>query len=289
VKKNKVVEMTPMFFKDDIKILDSELVAPLAIPPSIPIFSRDELLILYNGHIFVAIHDSKQQHTIKVYTQTYGLQEIPTPKEQEQKYFSDNKTLIDKLKSDFIGRVISGNTGINPIDISDSLRSELTERVTKEYSLCTKAEYVAPPGKGIITWNDDSSIFNSYVPQCERMLILDKKLYTLATIPEYLDIFKGAFNPKFPNVYKECRDFAASGSPEEVSYFIDEHRDKIYYEAVPAAKNKIWHSHRSFKLFLDGVYWIPMYKEKTDGLISIYLKLLERQIKMDASSEYHGN
>jgi hypothetical protein len=284
--KNRVVEGNIMFFKDDIKILDTELAKPLAIPSELPILFRDELQILYNGHIFVAVHDDKQQNTIKVYTQTYGLQEIASPKEQEQKYFSDNKTLVDKLKSDFISRVITGNSGVPLTSVCEGLKSELTERINKEYASLLRADHTQPPGKGIIAWNDDGSIFNTYIPNCERVLLLDNKIYLLSTIPEYISIFKGSFEPNF---YKECHEFAKSGSPEEVSHLIDEHRDRINPKAIPSVKNKIWHSPRSFKLFLDSMYWIPMYKDKTDGLISLYSTLLERQIKMDASSEYHGN
>jgi len=287
MRKPKVVAGDTMFFKDDIQIIDAELAVSLAIPSEIPIFSRDELQILYNGHIFVATKDKTNDREIKIYTQTYGLKEIESPKEQEDKYFLDYKTLIDKLKSDFIDRTVNGISIINsnskdilPIQLS----SELVERITNEYGSFTQAKkYHSPPGKDVITKNNDGSIFNSYIHGYERVLLLDGKVYNLSTMPEYISIFQRSFEKEF---YKEIQKKAYSATPEEVAKLLNNNSEKVHRKALPAVCNKIWHSNRSFKLLLDGIYWIPMYKEKVDNIIPVYEKLLERQIKIDAAKEY---
>lgn len=287
MKKMKVVAGDTMFFKDDIQIIDAELAVTLNIPSGIPVFSRDEFQILYNGHVFVAAKDKDDDMAVKVYTENYGLKEIESPKEQEEKYFFDNKTLVDKLKSDFIDMTVNGISILNGASKSvlpHQISSELVERITNEYGSYTQSKkYHSPPGKGNITKNDDGSIFNSYIHGYERMLLLDGNVYNLSTMPEYISIFQKSFEKEF---YKEIQEKAYSATPEEVSHMLNKNSDKIYRKALPAMRNKIWNSNRSFKLFLDGICWIPMHKEKVDDIIGVYEKLLERQIKIDAAKEF---
>ena len=285
---NKVVQGDNMFFKDDVQIIDSEIATPLNMPPNIPIFSRDELQIFYNGHIFVATKETTKDALIKVYTLTYGLKEIESPKEQEDKYFSDNSALTDKLKADFIERSVNGiclqNNEHLRGNLGTQISAELIERVTQEYSSLTNPITSAPLSvKGLIAKLNDGSLFNSYMKNFERALLLEKKLYSLATIPEYISKFQQSFNSDhYDNILNKC----SSATPEEVYKILTDNSDKIHSKVLSLVRNKIWHSDRSFKLFLDGIYWIPEFKDKVDNSVSNYQRLLERKIKIDAAKKY---
>jgi len=289
--KTKVVQGGDMFFKDDIRIDDTNITSTLSLPDT-PIFSRDELRIMYNGHIFVATKTSTPNAQIKVYTLEFGLKEAKSPKEKEDKYFSDNSNLIDKIKSDFIKKCVRGISILDddkhPLKgaLGTQIGSELVERVVKEYdSKISPRAYTPPPGKGLITKLSDGSILNSYMNDCERVLLLDGKAYDLETIPEYISIFKNSFKPSF---YKEVKKKCASASPEEIYQFLTDNSDKIHRKALPYVRNKIWYSNRSFKLLLDETYWIPQFRGKVDDLVSKYQKLIERKIKIDAIKESLG-
>jgi hypothetical protein len=285
----KVVQGDDMFFKDDIQIIDMEIATPLSMPSPIPILSRDEMQIFYNGHVFVATKKKTKDAQVKIYTQTFGLEEVDAPKKQEDKYFSDNQTLIDKLKADFIERSVNG------VSVSDStikgilgptISSELVEKITREYSSVTPSgKHHTPPGKGLVTRNNDGSVFNTHVKGCERLLILEEKAYSLSTLAEYISKFEKSFKPSFYlQVQKKCQSM--NTTPEEIAELLTKNADTIHRKALPMVRNKIWFSKRSFKLHLDDNYWVPEFEGKTDKLRSIYEKLLERQVKIDAAKAY---
>ena len=283
----KVVQGDEMFFKDDIQIIDVEIATPLNMPNNIPIFSRDELQIFYNGHIFVASEEETPDASIKVYTETFGLKEIASPKEQEDEYFAANSALMDKLKEDFIERTVNGISILDDQNLKGTLgnqvSSELVEKITQEYASLTPSRTYTMPGKGLVTKLNDSSIFNTYMQGSERVLILDGKVYLLATMSEYLAQFERSFKPAF---YTQVTNMCNTAAPEKVSQLLTDNADKIHEKALPVARNKIWHSKRSFKLHLDGIYWIPEFKGKTDDMIAAYQRLLERKVKIDAAKEY---
>jgi len=275
----KVVEGDDMFFKDDIQIIDVEIAAPLSMPSNLPIFSRDELQIFYDGHIYVAVKERTPDALIKVYTETFGLKEIESPKEQEDEYFSGNSTLIDKLKADFIERAVNGISLLDDGSLKGTLgpqiSSELIEKITQEYASLTPS--------GTSTKFNDGSVFNSYMKDCEQMLVLDGKAYKLITIPEYISKFQKSFEKSF---YKKVQSMCCSAAPEEVYQLLTDNSHFVHRKVLPMVRNKIWHSNRSSKLLLDGTYWLPEFEGKTDNFVSKYEKLLERKIKIDTAKKY---
>ena len=282
IKMAKVIRSGGMFFEDDVKIIDAELDCPVSVPELIPIFSRDELQILYNGHVYVVSKNLSDDKKIKVYTCTFGLEEIETPKTQEDQYFSANASSIDKINSDFIQRVVNG------IDISSNVRTkaasqlgkELVDRITSVYEKITKPHSLVNVGKGLIAKVDDGSIFNMDMKGCERVLLLDKKLYELITLPEYLSVFQSSITPDF---YKELQKACEKSTPEEISKMMTNNKDKVHRKVLPMARNKIWHSDKSSELYLDGTYFLPQYKKGYNELVETYKKLLERKIKIEAA------
>ncbi len=278
----KVVPGGKIFFKDDIKILDTELTAPLNLPQP-PIVYRDELQIFYNGHIFTLTNDLTPDLEMKVYTMYFGLKE-ESPKAQEEEYFSKNAAAISKAKSSFIEKVVSGIT----VDgeqlkgtLSAQISSELIKKITEHYFGLTSVRS-APPGKGLITQISDNSIFSSLAGY-ERVLLLDQKVYNLLTIPEFISKFKKAMEENF---YKELIDKSAKLEPEKVAEMLTNNKDRIVREVFPLVRNKIWNSDRSTKILLDGVYWIPDYnKSGIDNLRKDYGALIEKVIKTAAAEE----
>ena len=279
----KVIRGGNMFFEDDIQIIDSELDAALSLPAP-PIFSRDELQIGYNGHVYVASKTPQKTGRIKVYTMTFGLKEVDSPKVQEDKYFSDNSDMINKQKQNFIERVVNGITEIDPSLIKSKAGSqisqELSDRISKVYEKINKPQKQNPAGKGLITKLDDGSVFNSEMQGCERVLILDRKIYDLLTIPEYVSIFQNSFEPTF---YKKLEKDCTTLTPQEVSEIISKNTDKIHRKVVPKVRNKIWHSNHSGEIYLDGTYWIPHFRSENYDGAELYQKLLEKKIKVEAA------
>ncbi|VVB78016.1 Uncharacterised protein [uncultured archaeon] len=279
----KVIRGGNMFFEDDIKIIDAEIDSSLNIPEP-PVFSRDCLQIIYNGHIFVASKNPVQDKRIKVYTRVFGLDEIESPKIQEDRYFSENLDKITKVKQDFIERVVNGITDLGStgakVRASNQLGQELIERINKVYEKMIKPNAQSIVGKGLVTKLDDGSIFNSEMQGSERILVLDKKVYDLLTIPEYISIFEGSFDPDF---YKKIQKLSGNASPKDISDMITANKDKVHRKALPMVRNKIYHSERSAELFLDDLYWIPRYRETTNTLEKTYQKLIEKNIKVEAA------
>jgi hypothetical protein len=279
----KVVRGGNMFFEDDIKIIDSELDISLNLP-SPPIFSLDELQVLYNGHVYLATKKKSDSGRIKVYTNVFGLKETDSPKPQEDKYFAENSDFIEKQKKDFIERVVNGISDLG----SDSGRmmadpqigQELAERINKVYSKMIKPDRQSDGGKGLITKLEDGSVFNSEMQGCERILLLDNKVYELFTIPEYISIFKNSFEGGF---YNELEKESNLLSPKEISDMIYKNKDKVHKKVLPMVRNKIWHSDKSGELYLDETYWIPQFKSDNNCLVQTYQKLLEKKIKTDAA------
>lgn len=278
----KVIRPGNMFFEDDIKIIDVELDATLNLPTSkLPIFSRDEPQIIFGGHVFVTSEKPSSDSYLKVYTLTLGLNEIESPKLQEDEYFLANKGEIDKLKAGFVERVINGVSGIDPLKTKmPQLGQELTERINKIYEGIIKPKKQVEAGGGLITRLNDGSVFNSEMSSCERVLLMDGKIYDLYSISEYIAIFQNSFETEF---YKKLQQAARTATPEEISITILDNRDKVHRKVLPKVRNNIWHSERSSKLYLDNAYWIPQYRESLTDTLSLYQKLLEKKVKIDAA------
>jgi hypothetical protein len=278
----KIVRGDDMWFKDDIQIIDSEIAEPLSLPKNIPIFSRDEMHILYNGHIFAASYSKTAHGLVALCGMEFGLEELETPKQQEAKYFAENEDAIRKLKKDFLERAVEGVS----IDyaknvLGAAISSELVEKVAQQYA-CVKPAKAPLPGKGLIQRLDEESVFGN-MNGCEKLMLLDDKVYSLQTIPEYLEESIKAFRPEFR---AEISKIKADTAPEDVVRFIDENRQHVTRKGGPAIIGRVWHSERSFKLYLDGVYWLPEHLGKKQDLVNQYRKLIERLIKIDAAKEY---
>jgi len=273
-----------MFFEGDIKIIDAELDSPITLPTPIPVFSRDELQVFYNGHIYVASKNPADERKIKVYTMVFGLEEIASPKIQEEQYFSANSTLFDKLKSEFIERVVNGINDIGSGSVraraGSQLGQELIDRINGVYANMKKPAIQNLAGKGLITKLEDGSLFNTEMQGCERVLALDRKFYDLYTIPEYVSIFQGSMTPEF---FKELQKASQSQTPEEISAMITKNKDKVHRKVLPMVRNKIWHSDKSGELYLDGTYFVPQYRAGYNEATEAYQKLLEKKLKIDAA------
>jgi hypothetical protein len=279
----KVVRGGNMFFEDDIKIIDSELDIPLNLP-SLPIFSLDELQVVYNGHLYVTTKEKSDVGKIKTYNLVLGLKETSSPKEQEEKYFSDNADFIERQKKDFIERVLNGISDIGSdsgrIRADPQIGQELVERINKVYSNMIKPAKQSGAGKSLITKLEDDSVFNREMQGCERVLLLDNKVYDLMTISEYISKFENSFDVEF---YKKIQKAVEKLSPKEISEMISANKENVHRKVLPMVRNKIWHSDRSGELYLDGSYWIPQFRSGNTDVLQTYQKLLEKKIKIDAA------
>ncbi|MBM3199857.1 hypothetical protein FJZ53_02880 [Candidatus Woesearchaeota archaeon] len=281
----KVVQGGELLFKEDI-IIDEEAVRmQLTIPSRIPIFSIDEMQVFYNSHVFTLTKNSSKDAMIKVYTTEYGLNEEKSPKLQEDEYFKANTAEVNKLKEEFIKKAVIGMPD-NCYDKSLEKQACLTlvEKINHAYDIAEHS-YKAPPSKGLVPKLSDDSIFNTYIGDFERAMLLDGKVYRLETIQEYLSMFQKAIEPKF---YKELEKKSVLMTPEEAFKELTDNRHKIHPWGFPFIRNKIWYNEKSFKIFLDGIYWIPKFASTSKNAEEKYRNAIERKIKTDAAEEGFG-
>ncbi len=188
---HRIVPGKKIIFKDDIEIDESAINQHFALP-ALPIFSAGEMQVIYNGHIFVARDSKVKDAFVKVHTMTFSLEESLTPKEVEDNYLSTNSVEINRLKEDFIKNCIKfDNTNLS--SLSGQVGKLLAEKVYKACGKVPEKNYSSPPGKGNISKLEDNSVFNSHINNCERVLLLDNKVYFLETFPEYLSRFENYF------------------------------------------------------------------------------------------------
>lgn len=270
----KVIKPGDILFEDDVKIIEKEVEKPLAIPAPLPVISRDEMQILYNGRVFVATKEHTDSGIIKVYTLLFSLQEVETPKAQEEQYFAANAKSIEKLKQDFISRTLSGTSGAR----MNQAGKELEKRIRKAYESSAVLPEQVQAGKGLLGKLTDSVL--SGITGFERVMLLDAKIYNLITIPEYLSVFEKSFEPAF---FKKLLEAAKTHTPEEISEMILKNSDKVHRKVLPQARNKIWHSDKSSKLYLDGTYFIPEIRGSLTELEAAYRTRIEEGIKIDAA------
>lgn len=297
----KIIEDDSFFFKDDVQIKESELEKKLNLPTP-PLFMRDELQVIYKGHIFLIAKDKKDNMPdamIKIYKKTYGLQApknpdgtIQTIKSIEDKYFQDNADLINKFTYDMISK---GVTGI-PINdkksdddddsvcfVTTQIASQLVEKINNKYSSIKRNLPKNNAGTGSIIENKDGSEFNNHFNGSIGLLILDRKVYHLETIQEYVKKFEKSFEPTF---FKKFYAACSNTKPEDICAILNSNADKIHKKAMPLVRNKIWFSNRSFKLYLDGTYFVPSYAGTPDDIEKEYFQLIERKAKIDGVKKY---
>jgi hypothetical protein len=260
----RVIRPGNIFFKDDIKIIEPEIGRSLNIPKPL-IFSEDELQIFYNGEVYALSETPVNEDYIKVYTRIFGLKKTDSFKKKEESYFSDNARSIEKLKEGFIEKVINGISVLDgklQTSIPSSIASELVKKINEHY---------------------DSKKGPNKTAGFEKILLLDEKIYDLLTLPEFVAKFENSFEK---NCYAKVLEKCKTESPEEISQMLLASKDKIHRKALPLVRNKIWHSNRSFKLFLGGTYFIPEYQGNRQALKDKYIESLERKIKVDSVTEY---
>lgn len=281
----KVVQGGELLFKEDIIIDEEAIRMQLSIPSKIPIFSADEMQVFYNGHVFTVTKNSSKEAMIKIYTIEYGLNEAKSPKLQEDEYFKTNTTEVSKIKEDFFKKAVIGMPdACSDKSLEKHACSTLIEKINHAYDIA-ECSYKAPPGKGIISKLCDDSIFNTYTGNFERAMLLDGKVYRLETIQEYLSMFQKAIEPKF---YKELEKKSALMTPEEVFKELTDNRDKVHPWGFPFLRNKIWYNDKSFKIFLDGIYWIPKFVSTSKNAEERYKNAIEMKIKIYATQEGLG-
>ena len=279
--KGKVVEGFNIFFKDDFSIIDSEVSSRMTLP--IPyLVDPDQLLIISDGKVFRLDYDgpsSAEEDYIKVYTELYRLVELGSVRELEQRYFENFDSQFHDLKKEFIDNCIDVPVDMRTYvpDLNKQIGKDLVKRVEEAHPKRPKKSKEA--GK---------SLFSELGH--EKLLILDKKMYELATIPQFLERFdRNAFDPQEPEFFEALIEMSRKTTPKLVSEYLEKNKPKIHKNAFYIIRDKIWCNEKSGELFLGGTYFIPEYVGHTDGMIDNYLRLIEREVKLDAAKRYEKN
>lgn len=301
---NKVVQGADIFFKDDVKIIDSEIAAPLSLPvpyPLFSLFSEEGLLLIYKGDIYATKKGAasgkpdklgetdKSDNLIKLYSDVYLLGKASAIRDEEEKYFSTNKSKIDKLKEDFIERSVNGIYIHELKDTKSSLgphiASGLEKKINDYYNTAgtPASAHAAGTTAPALAANASDSVFGTYMPDLQKILLADSRVYNLVTLPEYISKFEQSFKPSF---FADVLAMSQTATPEEVSKYLTQNADKVHRKALPLVRNKIWFNDRSVKVLLDRTYWIPQLACKADELAKKYAKCIEQKVKQDAAKEY---
>jgi len=275
----KIVNDSEMVFLDDIIFREDEIAQPFKIPEA-PIFSRDELTIFYKSQIYVAQDKTaKAGDTIKVYTQSYNLKKMASPKKQESAWFTEHDILIAQYQKDFVERCVDGITIGNNINgvLGHQISVELSERIEQSYASTDKDKI-----KIINAINKSSSVFNT-LPESKQSLILDRKHYNLITIGEYLSGFERAFEPDF---FDKMMDLSKTKSPEEIAQELNVNEDKMSPRALFFIRDTIWNGDKSFEINIEGDYLVPQHIGEVQPVIDKYSSRLREKIKHDAVKAY---
>lgn len=308
----KVVSGGEMVFLDDIIIFEEEIPLPFKLP-DVPIFSRDELTIFYKDQVYVVgdrdvigdvasndlpdtvvdnivgddsdvtdvvDNDTKANDMIKVYTQSFNLEKIGSPKNQESAWFTEHSALIAQIHRDFIERCVDGiniGSGADGV-LGHQISAELLERIEQSYVGLGKDNK-----KVVEAINKNTSVFNT-LPESKQSLILDGKVYNLMTVGEYLSGFEKAFEDEdlFTEIMRMCR----TKTPREIAQELDANQDQIRPRALFFMRDKIWNGERSFEINIDGDYLVPQYVGGAQPVIDEYSSRLREKIKHDAVKAY---
>lgn len=262
--KKKVVDGFDILFKDDFSIMESEITGNLPLPKSY-LFSNDEMLIVYNDSL-LRLSEKKTNDYLKFYKSSYGLEKISTVKEMEEAYFKDNANLIGKIKKDFIEKcvVIPAYLKSKVPNIGKQIGKEITKKIGDSY----------PPV------DRSRSMFSQINPK--DMVLLDNKTYKMLTVAKFLEKWEKSFEPQF---FKELIQKSQSAHPKEVSEMMVSNKGKIHEVAMPIIRDKIWCNDKSMELCIDGKYYVPDYRGRSDKLEAAYMKIIEGYVKMDAAHE----
>ena len=275
----KIVNDGEMVFLDDIVIFEDEISKPINIP-DVPIFSIDELMIFYKGQIFVAQNgDEKSGDRIKVYTQTYKLGNIASPKKQESDWFKQHDALVAQIQKDFITRCVDGITLGSDVGgvLGNQISAELLERIKNTYAGNDKDK-----SKVFKAIKKNTDVFNT-LPASKQSLVLDGKLYDLITVGEYLSGFKKAMEPEF---FKTMFAYCQTHNPEEIAHELEANQDKMSPRAIFFIRDKIWNGDGSFEINIGGSYFVPQHVGEVQPVIDEYESRLIEKIKQDAAKAY---
>jgi hypothetical protein len=297
----KIIDGEDLFFKDDVQIHKSQLEKKLSLPAP-TLCQRDELQIIYKGNVFVIAKNPREslpKTEIKVYTNVYGLQRAKaadggaeTIKSIEDRYFRENQDEISKAVHDMVSKSVTGipltlkkddDSGDTACLVTNQIGSQLVDKINEHYASMKSSLPRNTGGTGVISDSKDGSEFNNYFSGSIGLLVLDRKLYYLETMQEYIAKFQKAFEPSF---YKEINSKCAAATPEEVADLLEKNAGKVHPKALPTIKNKIWLSKRSFKLYMDGTYFVPHCAGSVDKLEQEYSMRLEMKAKIDGVKKY---
>ncbi len=270
----KVVEGGPVLFKEDLPIETSEIDKPLNIP-NIEI-ANDVFTIFYKDRLFI-LNRSANEEYVKILNRKYGIQEIESPKQIEDKYFKNNFKEIENVQKEWINKIMPN------VDLNNATNNygQQIKKVVKDKieELCRVA--IRPPKKDIgkfISRKGETTVFSG-LEGYERIIILDNKIYDMLTVAEYISNFEKSIEPEFfKSIIKQCEN----KTPSEICKLISNSVDKIDKKTFHVMKGKIHFDDRTFELFLDGIYFIPEFICKTSETLRNYKVLIEKMIKFEA-------
>lgn len=275
--RKKVVQGGPVFFKDDLPMDSAAIAAPLALPPMALV--EDRLTLHFKRRFFVLDRRPPANHFAKVWGQTYALVERGSPGATEAAYFRDHRAEIAATQREWLRAVLGGAEPASArATFGPQIVDVLTERIDAAYARPAGVP-AKEAGAGGVLPSAEPSLY-AELEGLERVLFLDGKVYDLLTIPEYLSKFEQAIDPE---TFRELVAGSAGRTPAEVVRLLDERPEAMKRRTLGVLRGKIHFDDRTFELFLDGVYFIPEYRDKASVVFEKHRLLLERQVKRDAA------
>jgi hypothetical protein len=172
----------------------------------------------------------------------------------------------------------------------NQVKRKLTERLDAEYSgnaidLRVSVESIDSRIRRYLQASAASHPEDTFQPLAENsalqqavhgnFMLLNDKVYSLATVKEFLSNFADGISREFFRLAKDVTEYT---EPSELIRLIRDNRGMIEHKYYSRIKNKI----KSTILKINEKYYVPLLQEQVSRLDEVYLKQLEMRIKLDA-------
>jgi len=146
-------------------------------------------------------------------------------------------------------------------------RNSIDSRIARELNITSEQ----------LSYLDDSSIFNTELTGGANFLRIDNKIYQLSTVGEFFKEFESGGHIEREYLRTIIRT-DPSTDPLEVKEDVRRHYQNVSHSVLSRIMNKL----SSMRLKINGKFYIPLYTEKSDSMLSDYKKLIEKKIKIES-------
>jgi hypothetical protein len=237
----------------DGSFLDERLRLPAPLP-----YEDLPLVALLHGRALEAQDEDPagpDSPRIHLSRQFHALRELDAPPEAERRWHERNRTALDAARKRFYDTVPASV-------LRDPALLDEAVRLLDGLDSRARASGGRDAEGGLTLLLGDA-----------RLLRIHGKLYNLVTLRDYVRVFASAIEPSF---LTRLTSFPETVTPEELLGAIEGSLDSIHAKARSPLRNKM----STCRIVLDGVTYLPIYREPAAGLFESYGRLLDARVKL---------